>query len=144
MVSIHRRETWWAGELLLGETSEMRIEQVHSGYALQCPESILLYVENRKKEYVVSDKEGTNIVLRSHDHVRADEGRGYARRKKDSRIFSGLISVCTRSHSSWRYWSPSKICFAITLTKALGTPFFLFRSIRAKRFSPRGSKTMQT
>lgn len=63
---------------------------------------------------------------------------------EDSRIFSGLISVCTRSHSSCKYCSPINTCLAITLTSAFGTPFFLFLSMSANKFSPSGSKTIQT
>ncbi len=57
-------------------------------------------------------------------------------------MFSGLISVCTNSHSSCRYCNPINTCLVIIFTSAGGTPVCLCLAISASKFSPNGSKTM--
>jgi hypothetical protein len=57
-------------------------------------------------------------------------------------MFSGLMSVCTRLHSSCRYCKPRRTCLAMLLTTQGGTPFLRFFSMRESRFAPRGSKVI--
>ena len=59
-------------------------------------------------------------------------------------MFSGLMSVWTRSHASCRNWRPRRSWRVMLLTRAGGTPVRRFFSMRERRFAPRGSKTMQT